>query len=85
VLIWRALGQAARRDDAFAGGVRLAFLGIFIAGMYHQVFLSFPVAWMLWAAVGLVLRPRDEPGAEGTPVARGSIGQIDATPARQAS
>jgi hypothetical protein len=86
VLTWLALGRAARRDDAFAGGVRLAFLGIFIAGMYHQVFLSFPVAWILWAAVGLALRPRDDPDADAeaaraSRASRGSIGPIDATPA----
>jgi hypothetical protein len=85
VLVWMALGRAARHDDAFAGGVRLAFLGIFIAGMYHQVFLSFPVTWMLWAAIGLVLRPGGDPDAEGAPATRGSISQIDATSARETS
>jgi hypothetical protein len=62
ILVWRALGRAARRSDPFAGGVRLAFLGLLIAGMYHQVFLGFPVTWTLWAAMGLVLRPEHESG-----------------------
>jgi hypothetical protein len=56
VLVWLALGRAARSTDPFAGGVRLAFLAIFIAGMYHHVFLGFPVAWVLWAGVALALR-----------------------------
>lgn len=57
VFTWLALGRAAREGDAFAGGVRLAFAGILIAGMYHHVFLNFSVSWVLWAAVGLALTP----------------------------
>ena len=55
ILTWVGLSRAARRSDSFAGGVRLAFLAIFVAGMYHHVFLSFPIAWVLWAAIGLAL------------------------------
>jgi hypothetical protein len=81
VLTWRALGRAARRADPFAGGIRLAFLAIFIAGMYHHVFLSFPVAWMLWAAIGLALRRHADPAAPAGETARGNIDEFDATPA----
>jgi hypothetical protein len=72
ILIWRALGRAARRAEPFAGGIRLAFLAILVAGMYHHVFLGFPVAWTLWAAIGLALK-RDEPLIpRSTPVPAGS-------------
>jgi hypothetical protein len=73
VLAWRALGRAARRGDGFAGGVRLAFLGILVAGMYHHVFLSFAVPWTLWAAAGLALKwPTDE-GAPTVTEARSNM------------
>lgn len=48
----------AGRDEPFANGALLAFTGIWIAGMFHHVFLSFPQAWALWAAVGLALPAR---------------------------
>jgi hypothetical protein len=96
ILIWLALGRAARRPDPFAGGIRLAFLGIFLAGMFHHVFLSFPVAWILWAGIGLALRP--DPGAGGSSAARsearpgraagtsrGNIKPIEAVPASDPS
>lgn len=73
ILVWLALSRAARRADAFAGGIRLAFLALFIAGMYHQVFLGFPVAWSLWAAVGLVLRPDRSPPASESDTSTGNI------------
>jgi hypothetical protein len=82
ILVWRALGRASRRQDPFAGGVRLAFLALFVAGMYHQIFLGFPVPWILWAAVGLALRPAD---AQGSDTPRGNIVRIDATPASDPS
>jgi hypothetical protein len=70
-LVWRALGRAARQPDPFAGGMRLAFLAIVITGMYHHVFLSFPVAWILWVGIGLALRPdRLVPRPERLPRAR---------------
>ncbi len=89
ILIWKALGRASRRSDPFTGGMRLAFLAVFIAGMYHHVFLSFPVAWILWAALGLVLQPAAALDPEPDPAAdapvgeltRGNIDEIDATPA----
>jgi hypothetical protein len=81
VLTWRALGRAARRSDPFAGGIRLAFLAVLIAGMYHHVFLGFPVAWLLWAAMGLVLRPEEDTAAPAAETARGNIDEFDATPA----
>jgi hypothetical protein len=80
VLIWLALGRAARRSDAFAGGVRLAFVALMIAGLYHQVFLGFPVAWSLWAAMGLALRADPEPPAPVIDTAPGRIADIHAAP-----
>lgn len=81
ILVWLALGRAARQSDAFAGGIRLAFVALLIAGMYHQVFLGFPVTWSLWAAIGLALR-RDlwapAPVIDGAP---GNIVEIHAAPA----
>jgi hypothetical protein len=43
------------REEAFPNAVLLAFVGIWVAGMFHHVFLSFPQAWALWSAVGLAL------------------------------
>lgn len=77
ILVWRALGRAAREADPFAGGVRLAFLALFVAGMYHHVFLGFPVAWTLWAAVGLALKRVDPPGARAGDEAGGNINATD--------
>jgi hypothetical protein len=74
ILAWRGLGRAARGPDPFNGGVRLAYLGLFVAGMYHHVFLTFPVAWVLWAAVGLALRAEESPTAQA---ASGSVGKIE--------
>jgi hypothetical protein len=77
VLVWRALGRAAKESDPFAGGVRLAFLALFVAGMYHHVFLGFPVAWTLWAAVALALKRVDAPRAPVRDEARGNIVAIE--------
>jgi hypothetical protein len=81
ILVFRGLGRASRRDDPFAGGIRLALLGVLVAGMYHQVFLSFPVAWLLWAAIALVLRPTAVAPVPETNTSRGNIASADATPA----
>lgn len=43
------------RRDAFAAALGFAFLGVVIAGLYHQVFLTFPVPWTLWGGAGLAL------------------------------
>ena len=56
VFTWLALSRVAEDGDAFAGGVRLAFVGLLVAGMYHHAFLNFSVSWVLWAAVGLDLK-----------------------------
>lgn len=91
ILVWLALGRAARKPDPFAGGVRLAFLAVLVAGMYHQVFLTYPVPWILWAAVGLAL-PSTGGGRGRTPPAEAlhagdaqgtvdNIGRLDSTPA----
>jgi hypothetical protein len=81
ILVWRALGKAAKRADPFAGGIRLAFLAVFIAGMYHHVFLGFPVAWLLWAAVGLALKPEETASREEADRSTGNIVSIDAAAA----
>lgn len=84
-LTWRKLGRADKESDPFAGGVHLAFLAIVVAGMYHHVFLGFPVAWTLWAAVGLALASSGRPDAPiGEPLTD-TIGAIDATPADRQS
>ncbi|MDQ1392640.1 MAG: hypothetical protein QOF30_1617 [Acidimicrobiaceae bacterium] len=77
-LIWRGLGRAARRPDPFAGGIRLAFLAIFVAGMYHHVFLSFAVAWILWSAVGLALHVDSGSGGPELDYSAGNIDELDA-------
>lgn len=64
VLVWIALSRAARHGDAFAGGARLAFLGVLVAGMYHHVFLSVAVSWVLWSAVGLALNDGGNSGPQ---------------------
>jgi hypothetical protein len=74
LLAWRALGRAARGGDPLAGGIRLAFLAMFIAGMYHHVFLSFPVAWILWGAVGLVLAPHHDHAPQSSDASGDNIG-----------
>jgi hypothetical protein len=66
ILTWRALSRASRRGDALTGGVRLALLGILVAGLYHHVFLNFPLPWTLWAAVGLALKWPTPPNAKIT-------------------
>jgi hypothetical protein len=60
IFLLQGLGGAARRGDAFTGGVRLAFIGILVAGQYHHVFLTYPVPWILWAAVALAMRSTDD-------------------------
>ncbi len=94
ILVWRALGRVARQSgDPFAGGIRLALLAVFIAGMFHHVFLSFPVAWILWAGIGLALRadanseggPGAGPGGEAVEASRGNIHEPEATPASDPS
>ncbi|MGH9125512.1 MAG: hypothetical protein ACRDZ8_12415 [Acidimicrobiales bacterium] len=82
ILVWRALGRASKQPDPFAAGIRLAFLAILIAGMYHEPFLTFPVPWILWAAIGLVLRPA---GVGATPGATGNIERLDAISASDVS
>jgi hypothetical protein len=52
------------REDPFPSATLLAFAGIWVAGMFHHVFLSFPAAWALWAAVGLSLARTDARAAE---------------------
>lgn len=84
VLVWRALGRASKQSDPFAGGIRLAFLAILIAGMYHEPFLSFPVPWILWAAIGMVLRPADAEAADAK-AAQGTGGNIEKLDAISAS
>jgi hypothetical protein len=95
ILVWFALCRAARKQDPFAGGVRLAFLAVLVAGMYHQAFLTYPVPWILWAAVGLALRPSDDGRSvrRAAPTAAvhagdaggtvDNIGRLDSTPARE--
>jgi len=80
VLVWRALGRAAKKADPFGGGIRLAFLAIFVAGMYHHVFLSFPVAWVLWAAIGLALKKPDARAGASEDRTTGNIVTVDAAP-----
>ncbi len=79
VLAWRGLGRAARQADPFAGGIRLAFLAMFVAGMFHHVFLSFPVAWILWAAVGMALRTDNGSGGTEAETLTGNIDQLSPT------
>lgn len=62
------------RGDPFPNATLLAFAGIWIAGQFHHVFLSFPQAWALWAAVGLALparSPADDSGPADAPVESG--------------
>jgi hypothetical protein len=53
-----ALRRRARGHDPLVAGAGLALIGILIAGQYHHVFLTYPVPWTLWAAIGLALRDR---------------------------
>lgn len=62
VLVWRGLSRVSREGEATSGGARLAFIGVLVAGQFHHVFVSFPVAWSVWALAGLALataRPAD--------------------------
>jgi hypothetical protein len=47
--------RRASRGDTFAAALGFGLLGIVIAGLYHQVFLTYPVPWTLWAGAGLAL------------------------------
>jgi hypothetical protein len=76
ILTWRALGRAARKGDAFVGGVRLAFLAILIAGLYHQPLLTFPVPWTLFAAMGLALKPSATSGTHSHDGSRSLSGSV---------
>ena len=48
--LWRS-----RRSDPFVEGATLALVGILVAGEFHHVFVTYPLAWTLWAAIGLAL------------------------------
>ncbi len=52
-LILLELKRRAGNGDAFSAALGFGLLGIVIAGLYHQVFLTYPVPWTLWAGVGL--------------------------------
>ncbi|MEQ1788541.1 MAG: O-antigen ligase family protein, partial [Acidimicrobiales bacterium] len=56
--IVRRLGTLEGLDPT-GEGIRLAFIGVLIAGMFHHVFVTFAMPWTLWALAGLILRPRD--------------------------
>jgi hypothetical protein len=43
------------RNDPFAMALGFGLLGIIIAGLYHHVFLTYPVPWTLWSGAGLAL------------------------------
>jgi hypothetical protein len=43
------------RNDPFATALGLGLLGIVIAGLYHHVFLTYPVPWTIWGGAGLAL------------------------------
>jgi hypothetical protein len=54
-LVLLALRRRAHQDDMFAAAMGFALLGIIIAGLFHHVFVQFPVPWTLWAGAGLAL------------------------------
>jgi hypothetical protein len=51
-ILWELKRRASAGDD-MAAALGFGLLGVLIAGMYHQVFLTFPVPWTLWAGLGL--------------------------------
>jgi hypothetical protein len=54
-LVLLALKRRAGRGDVFATAMGFALLGIVIAGLFHHVFLQFPLPWTLWMGAGLAL------------------------------
>jgi hypothetical protein len=52
LILWE-LRRRGGLGDPFAATLGFGLLGIVIAGIYHQVFLTFPVPWTLWAGLGL--------------------------------
>ena len=55
-ILWECKRRGGK--DPFAAALGFALLGIVIAGLYHQVFLTFPVPWSLWAGLGLACSAR---------------------------
>jgi hypothetical protein len=47
--------RRGRRSDPFVEGATLALVGILVTGQFHHVFVTYPLAWTLWAAAGLAL------------------------------
>jgi O-antigen ligase len=54
-LVLMDLRRRAKRGDPFALAMAFALLGIIVAGLFHHVFVQFPVPWTLWAGAGLAL------------------------------
>jgi hypothetical protein len=54
LVLW-GLKRRGSGGDAFAAAMGFGLLGVVIAGLYHHVFLTYPVPWTLWAGAGLAL------------------------------
>lgn len=57
----------------FGEGVRLAFVGVLVAGIFHHVFVTYAMPWLLWALAGLVLRPPRDPDGSELPRPRAAL------------
>ena len=66
VMVLMAVYRRLQSADSFAAGAGLAMIGLLIAGQFHHVFITFPLAWSLWACLALALNEsptQPEPGS----------------------
>jgi hypothetical protein len=53
-IFWE-LRRRARGPDDLVTGAGLGFLGLFVAAQFHHAFITYPVPWTMFAAIGLAL------------------------------
>jgi hypothetical protein len=52
-------GVVADPSNALCAGARGACIGLIVAGLFHHVWIDFPVSWTFWMAAGLALNSSD--------------------------
>ncbi len=70
-----SLGRRSRRSHPLDRAAWLSLIAILVAAQYHHVFLTYPVPWALWAALGLGMRP-DRPDSADDPRRAAHVGYV---------
>src|SRR5205814_161542 len=52
-------GAMADPSNPLCAGVRGACIGLIVAGLFHHVWIDFPVSWTFWMTAGLALGVSD--------------------------